>query len=168
MAPSPRKRYRCRYCGLLFNAWRPWDQAPDGVLLFGHLSLHHADQMGPYRARIDAGEAITAVAACPNAAAMLFTSARITHLNSLPQGQPQRDQRTLNMVVAMANEGFGSCTNHGECEAVCPKGIPLEFIGKMNRDLMRAVWRRRRELLVTPAVIQQPFHEHVGTEAEGA
>jgi hypothetical protein len=50
---------------------------------------------------------------------------------------------------------------------VC-KGIPLEFIGKMNRDLMRAVWRRRRELLVTPAVIQQPFHEYVGTEAEGA
>ena len=64
------------------------------------------------------------VAACPNAAAMLFTSAKITHLNSLPQGQPQRDERTLSMVVAMANEGFGSCTNHGECEAVCPKQIP--------------------------------------------
>jgi succinate dehydrogenase / fumarate reductase iron-sulfur subunit len=108
------------------------------------------------------------VAACPNAAAMLFTSAKITHLNSLPQGQPQRDQRTLSMVVAMANEGFGSCTNHGECEAVCPKGIPLEFIGKMNRDLMRAVWRRHREPLVIPGVIQQPFHEHVGIEAEGA
>jgi succinate dehydrogenase / fumarate reductase, iron-sulfur subunit len=108
------------------------------------------------------------VAACPNAAAMLFTSAKITHLNSLPQGQPQRDQRTLSMVMVMANEGFGSCTNHGECEAVCPKGIPREFIGKMNHDLMRAVWRRHREPLVTPAVIQQPFHEHAGTEAEGA
>src|SRR4029077_5527779 len=71
------------------------------------------------------------VAACPNAAAMLFTSAKITHLNSLPQGEPQRDERTLSMVVAMRNEGFGSCTNHGECEAVCPKQIPLEFIGKM-------------------------------------
>jgi succinate dehydrogenase / fumarate reductase, iron-sulfur subunit len=104
------------------------------------------------------------VAACPNAAAMLFTSAKITHLNSLPQGQPQRDQRTLSMVVAMANEHFGSCTNHGECEAVCPKEIPLEFIGKMNRDLMRAVWHRHREPLVIPGIVQQPLHEDAGTE----
>ncbi len=78
------------------------------------------------------------VAACPNAAAMLFTAAKVTHLNSLPQGQPQRDRRTLSMVAAMTNELFGSCTNHGECEAVCPKKIPIEFIGKMNRDLIRA------------------------------
>jgi succinate dehydrogenase / fumarate reductase, iron-sulfur subunit len=106
------------------------------------------------------------VAACPNAAAMLFTSAKITHLNSLPQGQPQRDQRTLSMVVAMKEELFGSCTNHGECEAVCPKQIPLEFIGAMNRDLIRAVWHRHREPLVIPAVVQQPFHEHQGTEPE--
>jgi succinate dehydrogenase / fumarate reductase, iron-sulfur subunit len=104
------------------------------------------------------------VAACPNAAAMLFTSAEITHLNALPQGQPQRDQRTLSMVVAMAHEGFGSCTNHGECEAVCPKEIPLEFIGKMNRDLMRAVWRLHREPLVIPGIVQQPLHEDAGTE----
>jgi ferredoxin len=83
------------------------------------------------------------VASCPNAAAMLFTSAKLTHLNSLPQGQPQRDQRTLAMVVAMMNENFGSC--NGECEAVCPKEIPLEFIGKMNRDLIQAIWRRHRE-----------------------
>jgi len=108
------------------------------------------------------------VAACPNAAAMLFTAAKITHLNTLPQGQPQRDQRTLSMVVTMANEGFGSCTNHGECEAVCPKQIPLELIGKMNRDLMRAVWGRHREPLVIPGVRQQPFHEDVETEAEGS
>ncbi len=74
------------------------------------------------------------VAACPNASATLFTSAKVTHLNSLPQGQPQRDQRILSMVAAMRNELFGSCTNHGECEAVCPKQIPIEFIGKMNRD----------------------------------
>jgi len=87
------------------------------------------------------------VAACPNASAMLFTSAKITHLNSLPQGQPQRDQRTFEMVAAMKEEHFGSCTNHGECEAVCPKEIPLEFIGKMNHDLIRAVFRRRREPL---------------------
>jgi succinate dehydrogenase / fumarate reductase iron-sulfur subunit len=78
------------------------------------------------------------VAACPNAAAMLFTAAKITHLNSLPQGQPQRYQRTADMVAAMSQEQFGSCTNHGECEAVCPKKIPLEFIGRMNRDLIHA------------------------------
>ena len=106
------------------------------------------------------------VAACPNASAMLFTSAKITQLNVLPQGQPQRDQRTLSMVVAMANELFGSCTNHGECEAVCPKEIPLEFIGKMNRDLIRATWRHHREPLVIPAIVQQPIHENAGTEAE--
>ena len=99
------------------------------------------------------------VAACPNAAAMLFTSAKVTHLNSLPQGQPQRDQRTLSMAVAMRNELFGSCTNHGECEAVCPKQIPLEFIGKMNRDLIRAVRSRHREPLVIPSVVQLPLAE---------
>ena len=69
---------------------------------------------------------------------MLFTSAKLTHLNSLPQGQPQRHQRSLDMVAAMSAELFGSCTNHGECEAVCPKKIPLEFIGRMNRDLLHA------------------------------
>jgi succinate dehydrogenase iron-sulfur subunit len=83
------------------------------------------------------------VAACPNASAMLFTAAKLTHLNSLPQGQPQRDQRSLSMVSAMAAELFGSCTNHGECEAVCPKKIPLEFIGRMNRDLLRASLHRQ-------------------------
>src|ERR1700682_6184989 len=83
------------------------------------------------------------VAACPNAAAMLFTSAKLTHINSLPQGQPQRDRRTLSMVAAMTDELFGSCTNHGECEAVCPKKIPIEFIGKMNRDLIRATLHHR-------------------------
>ena len=85
------------------------------------------------------------VAACPNAAAMLFTAAKITHLNSLPQGQPQRDQRTLDMVATMSAELFGSCTNHGECEAVCPKEIPIEFIGRMNRDLIRATLNHRGE-----------------------
>jgi succinate dehydrogenase / fumarate reductase, iron-sulfur subunit len=85
------------------------------------------------------------VAACPNAAAMLFTAAKITHLNSLPQGQPQRYQRTADMVAAMSEELFGSCTNHGECEAVCPKKIPIEFIGRMNRDLIHATLHRRSE-----------------------
>jgi len=85
------------------------------------------------------------VAACPNAAAMLFTAAKVTHLNSLPQGQPQRYQRTAHMVAAMSEELFGSCTNHGECEAVCPKKIPIEFIGRMNRDLIHATLHRRGE-----------------------
>lgn len=84
------------------------------------------------------------VAACPNAAAMLFTAAKVTHLNSLPQGQPQRDDRTLSMVGAMSAEAFGSCTNHGECEAVCPKEIPIEFIGRMNRDLLHATLHNHR------------------------
>jgi succinate dehydrogenase / fumarate reductase iron-sulfur subunit len=83
------------------------------------------------------------VAACPNAAAMLFTAAKVTHLNSLPQGQPQRDRRTVDMVAAMSEEDFGSCTNHGECEVVCPKKIPIEFIGQMNRDLIHATFNRR-------------------------
>jgi succinate dehydrogenase / fumarate reductase, iron-sulfur subunit len=95
------------------------------------------------------------VAACPNAAAMLFTSAKITQLNSLPQGQPQRDQRTVSMVVAMETESFGSCTNHGECEAVCPKEIPMEFIGMMNRDLARAIFHGEREAAHTV-----PFDEY--------
>ena len=85
------------------------------------------------------------VAACPNAAAMLFTAAKVTHLNSLPQGQPQRYERTADMVAAMSDEMFGSCTNHGECEAVCPKKIPIEFIGRMNRDLIHATLHRRGE-----------------------
>jgi len=78
------------------------------------------------------------VAACPNASAMLYTSAKLSHLNVLPQGQPERDQRVLSMVGAMDREGFGSCTNHRECEAVCPKEIDYQFIVKMNRDYLRA------------------------------
>lgn len=70
------------------------------------------------------------------------------------------------MVVAMSNELFGSCTNHGKCEAVCPKQIPLEFIGKMNRDLIRATWRRHREPLLILGVVQHPFHEDVHEPAE--
>ena len=99
------------------------------------------------------------VAACPNAAAMLFTAAKVTHLNSLPQGQPERDERTLNMVAAMAYEDFGACANHGECEAVCPKGIPLEFIAGLNRDLIRAAFHPRREPVPVFAAPQHPAHE---------
>jgi succinate dehydrogenase / fumarate reductase iron-sulfur subunit len=99
------------------------------------------------------------VAACPNAAAMLFTSAKVTHLNALPQGQPERDERTLSMVAAMAREVFGSCANHAECEAACPKGIPLEFIAGLNRDLIRAAFHRHREPLTVVGAAQQPAHE---------
>ena len=81
------------------------------------------------------------VAACPNASAMLFTSAKISHLNSLPQGQTERYQRVINMVTTMDKERFGACTNHGECEAVCPKEISLDFIASMNRDLIKAQFK---------------------------
>lgn len=81
------------------------------------------------------------VAACPNASATLFTAAKLTHLGSLPQGQPERGRRTLAMVDQMDAEGFGSCTNIGECSAVCPKEIPLDVIAQMNRDLRRASLR---------------------------
>lgn len=78
------------------------------------------------------------VAACPNASAMLFTAAKVAHLNALPQGEPERYQRVVDMVTVMDDEMFGSCTNIGECEAVCPKEISLDFIAKMNGDLVRA------------------------------
>jgi len=74
------------------------------------------------------------VAACPNAAAMLFTAAKVCHLNYLPQGATEKDKRTIAMVEKMQELGFGNCTNYGECQAVCPKGITLDFIAKMNRD----------------------------------
>lgn len=76
------------------------------------------------------------VAACPNASAMLFTSAKVSHLGALPQGQPERYERVAKMVAQMDAEGFGGCTNHRECEAACPKGIGIEFIAHMNRDLL--------------------------------
>jgi succinate dehydrogenase / fumarate reductase iron-sulfur subunit len=79
------------------------------------------------------------VAACPNAAAALFTGAKITHLNILPQGAPERYSRARSMVGQMNAEGFGQCTNIGLCEAVCPKEIKLEVINKMNRDYLVGV-----------------------------
>jgi len=78
------------------------------------------------------------VAACPNASAMLFTAAKVSHLGLLPQGQPERASRALAMVSAMDREGFGTCTNHAECEAVCPKEVSLRFIARMNRDYLKS------------------------------
>ena len=85
------------------------------------------------------------VAACPNASAMLFTSAKIGHLNLLPQGQPERYTRAARMVAQMENEGFGACTNMGECEAVCPKEISMDFISLMNKDRIGAALRGIRD-----------------------
>src|SRR5215469_13346290 len=83
------------------------------------------------------------VAMCPNASASLFMGAKVAHLGLLPQGQPERRHRVKSMVAQAAAEQFGSCTNIGECEAVCPKGIKLETIAFMNREFLRAGWRRR-------------------------
>lgn len=82
------------------------------------------------------------VAACPNGSAMLFTSAKVAHLARLPQGQAERYDRVLTMVQQMDEEGFGSCTNHGACEAACPKGIAMDNIAWLNRDLLKAAVRR--------------------------
>ena len=84
-------------------------------------------------------------AACPNASAMLFVSAKVTQLSLLPQGQPERKDRVLKMVAQMDAEGFGGCTNIGECEAACPKEIKLENITRLNRDYLCAAVGKRPE-----------------------
>lgn len=78
------------------------------------------------------------VAQCPNGAANLFTGAKVSHLGMLPQGQPERDVRAVAMVEQMEKEGFGACSNFAECEAVCPKGISIDFIARMNRDYIKS------------------------------
>ncbi|MEM7034034.1 MAG: succinate dehydrogenase/fumarate reductase iron-sulfur subunit [Chloroflexota bacterium] len=87
------------------------------------------------------------VAACPNASAMLFTAAKVAHLSNLPQGQTERYERVLRMVDVMDGEEFGGCTNYGECAAVCPKEISLDFIGAMNQDLVKgslfSLWKKK-------------------------
>lgn len=81
------------------------------------------------------------VAACPNASAHLFTGAKVYQFARIPQGQPERDTRVLNMISTHDKEGFGDCSNHGECEAVCPKGISIKTIAQMRRDYMGASFR---------------------------
>jgi succinate dehydrogenase / fumarate reductase iron-sulfur subunit len=78
------------------------------------------------------------VAACPNASAMLFVAAKVAQLARLPQGQPERLKRSIHMVEAMDREGFGNCSNHYECEAVCPKEISIKYIAELNRDFLKA------------------------------
>lgn len=85
------------------------------------------------------------VAACPNGSAMLFTSAKVAHLSLLPQGKPEKDRRVLRMVAAMEEAGFGSCTNHKECEAVCPKEISIDFIARLNREYLVASLKKPRQ-----------------------
>ena len=83
------------------------------------------------------------VAACPNASAMLFTAAKVTHLGLLPQGQPERNSRAKSMIARMDAEGFGTCTNHGACQNACPKSIDVETIARLNGDLIRSILRPR-------------------------
>jgi succinate dehydrogenase / fumarate reductase iron-sulfur subunit len=114
--------------------------APDGnTLLVGKETSDRA---------MDAASCIACgacVAACPNASAALFTGAKIAHLGTLPQGAPERDRRAVNMVSQMNAEAFGNCTSIGECTGVCPKEIPLQVIAEMNRDYLRASWKKRED-----------------------
>ena len=101
------------------------------------IDKHNADEAFASAACIGCG---ACVAACPNASAMLFVSAKVSHLNMLPQGAPESKVRSVNMIQQMDKEGFGSCTNIGACEAECPKGISLENIARLNREYMSAVF----------------------------
>jgi succinate dehydrogenase / fumarate reductase, iron-sulfur subunit len=109
--------------------------APDGNAV--QISKKDADKAMDAAACIGCG---ACVAACPNSSASLFTSAKLGHLASLPQGQAERSTRAMGMVLQMDAEGFGSCTNHYECEAACPKGISASWIAMMNRDYVASAF----------------------------
>jgi succinate dehydrogenase / fumarate reductase iron-sulfur subunit len=110
--------------------------APDGNAI--PISHRDAEKSLDAAACIGCG---ACVAACPNASAMLFTAAKIGHLGLLPQGQPERNSRARDMVERMDAEGFGGCTNHGACQNACPKEIGVDFISRLNRDLLIATLR---------------------------
>ncbi len=109
--------------------------APDGNAIL--VPKENADRSMDAAACIGCG---ACVAMCPNASASLFMGAKLAHLGLLPQGQPERDRRVVAMEAQANRELFGSCTNIGECEAVCPKDIKLEVIARMNRDFLHANW----------------------------
>ncbi len=104
------------------------------------IAKHNADLAMEAAACIGCG---ACAAACPNASAMLFASAKISHLALLPQGEPERARRVLGMVRQMDAEGFGNCTNTYECEAVCPAEVSASFIAKMSREYAIASLRER-------------------------
>ena len=116
----------------------PTGSAPDANLIL--VPKEAADAAMDAAACIGCG---ACVAACPNGAAQLFTSAKVAHLSLLPQGQPERYQRVTAMVDEM-ERWFGSCTNYGECEAACPKEISIDFIALMNRDYVKAQFKNRK------------------------
>lgn len=94
---------------------------------------------------MDAAECIgcgACVAACPNGSAMLFTAAKVTHLAMLPQGRAEAAKRVSEMTEAMRDEGFGNCSNHYECEAVCPKGVKVQFIARLNREFVKSLLKK--------------------------
>jgi succinate dehydrogenase / fumarate reductase iron-sulfur subunit len=107
--------------------------APDGNVI--PVSKTKADLAMDAAACIGCG---ACVAACPNGSAMLFTAAKVSHLNLLPQGEVEKHERVVRMVATMDAEGFGGCTNMGECTAVCPKSISQDFIARMNGDFIKA------------------------------
>ncbi len=116
----------------------PTGSAPDANLIL--VPKEAADAAMDAAACIGCG---ACVAACPNGAAQLFTAAKVAHLGLLPQGQPQRYERVVNMVEVMESY-FGSCTNHGECEKACPKEISIDFIALLNRDYVKAQFKNRK------------------------
>jgi succinate dehydrogenase / fumarate reductase, iron-sulfur subunit len=118
----------------------PIGSAPDGNAI--PVDKQDADLAMDAAACIGCG---ACVAACPNAAAALFVSAKIAHLGHLPQGQPERDRRALAMIRQMNSERFANCTNIGECEAACPKQIKLEVIAFGNHDYLKAAFTERPE-----------------------
>jgi succinate dehydrogenase iron-sulfur subunit len=116
----------------------PTGSAPDGNLIL--VPKEVSDAAMDAAACIGCG---ACVAACPNGAAQLFTAAKVSHLGLLPQGQPQRYERVVNMVETMERY-FGSCTWHGECEKACPKEISIDFIALLQRDYVRAQFKNRK------------------------